>query len=206
MDMGLRQQQVNEAGLSGNFANTAQAQMFGQGLQANNQNYAQQTQASQYANQLRQQQIAEGLQQRGMGLNEMNALLSGQQVQNPQFQNFGQAGVAQTPDLLGAASSQYGGSLNSQSSSNAAFGDILGGLSSIYGMYQYSDARVKRNARRIGRHPRGFGIYRYQYIGERGTRVGVIAQEVKRYMPQAVRTRNGVLMVDYAQIGDLHYV
>jgi hypothetical protein len=135
----------------------------------------------------------------------MNALLSGQQVSNPQFQNFGQAGVAQTPDLLGAASAQYGGALNSQSSSNAARGDLLGGLGSIAAMY-FSDRRVKRNLRRIGTHPRGFGIYRYRYIGERAPRVGVIAQEVRRFMPEAVRVNSGVLMVDYSKLGELSHV
>jgi hypothetical protein len=203
MDMGLRQQQVGEIGQQGQFGNQAQAQMFGQGMTSNAQNFGQQMQSSQYANQLRQQQIAEAQQQRGMGLNEMNALLSGQQVQNPQFQNFGQAGAAQTPDLLGAASAQYGGALNQQSGKNAMFGDILGGIGSMAAMY-YSDARVKRDVRRIGRHPRGFGVYRYRYVGERGTRVGVMAQEVRRYMPEAVHNRGGVLMVDYSMIGGLN--
>jgi hypothetical protein len=204
MDLGLRQQQVNEAGTQGQFANTAQQQQYAQGMQGNSQNFNQQLQASNYQNQLRQQQIAEAMQQRGQGLNEMNALLQGQQVQTPQFGSFGQAAQAQTPDLLGAASSQYGAAQGQQSSKNAMFGDVLGGLGQLAGSYfGFSDRRVKTEFRRIGRHPKGFGIYRYRYIGERGTRVGVIAQEVRRRMPEAVRENSGVLMVDYARVGAL---
>ncbi len=70
-----------------------QAQNFQQALNANQQNYGQAMQGSQYANQLRQQQMAEMMQQRGYGLNEINALMSGQQVGMPSLPNFQQAGV-----------------------------------------------------------------------------------------------------------------
>jgi hypothetical protein len=255
MDLGLRQQQVNEAGMSGNFANTAQQQgyaqglqsgtannsaaqsqfgmnqqaaqqqlaaqqaafgfgttnqqlglqqqqqAFGQNLQANNQNFNQGMQQSNYQNQLRQQQIAEGLQQRGQGLNEMNALIGGQQVQNPNFSNFGQAAQAQTPDLLGAQSAQYAAAAGGQSSQNAAYGNILGGLGNMAAMY-FSDRRLKRIGKRVGTHPRGFGIYRLRYIGERTPRLGVIAQEVRRVAPELVKVQahTGLLMVNYAAL------
>lgn len=217
MDLGLRQQQVNETGQMGMFGNqaqqqgygqqqqslmnqlAAQQQQFGQGMQANNQNYQQQTQSANYQNQLRQQQIAEAMKQRTQGLDEMNALMNGQSVSNPQFQNFGQASQAQTPDLLGAAQSQYAAAQGAQSSKNAMFGDVLGGVASLASMY-FSDSRVKRDIRRIGTHPKGFGIYTYRYIGERGRRVGVIAQNVRRYVPHAVVSDGGVLKVNYAAL------
>lgn len=207
MDLSTRQQQVGELGQQGAFANQAQAQMFGQalqgygtGLQGQAQNFSQQMQMNNYQNQLRQQQIAEALQQRGMGLNEMNALLSGQQVSNPQFANFSNAGVSETPNLMGAAQNQYNAAQNQQSSRNAFLGNILGGASDLAGMY-FSDRRVKRDIRRIGTHARGFGLYEFRYIGERGRRVGVLAQEVRRVMPEAVASNCGVLMVDYSQLG-----
>lgn len=55
--------------------------------------------------QMRQAGIAEEAQRRGMTLNELNALLTGQQVSMPQMPGFSQAGVAQAPNLLGAAQS-----------------------------------------------------------------------------------------------------
>ena len=79
---------------------------FNQALQANNQNYNQAMQGSNYANQIRQQQMTEQMQQRGYGLNEINALLSGQQVGLPQMPNFQGAGSAGSPDLLGAGIAQ----------------------------------------------------------------------------------------------------
>lgn len=209
MDLSTRQQQANEATNQGNYANSAQAQMFGQGLQGaqqgmatNAQNYGQQMSSANYQNQLRQQQIAEALQQRGMGLNEINSLMSGQQVMNPTFQSFGQAGAAATPDLLGAATAQYGAAQNSQSSSNAFGGQLLGAASSMLGNY-FSDRRTKQILGLVRRDPRGFGIYRFRYIGERGERIGVIAQQVQRVMPQAVVNNSGVLMVNYSMLGGL---
>lgn len=128
MDLALRQQQVGELGTQGNFRNTALGQQFGFGLgqqqqafgqqqQAGAQNFNQQLQASQFQNQLRQQALTEQMQQRGFSLNEMNALLSGQQVQSPQFAGYGQAGMAQAPDYMGALQGTYGAQTDA---SNAA--------------------------------------------------------------------------------------
>lgn len=56
---------------------------------------------------LRQQEIAEYLQERGVPLNEINAIIHGQQVQQPQMPGFQSAGRAQPTDYLGAARSGY---------------------------------------------------------------------------------------------------
>jgi hypothetical protein len=53
--------------------------------------------------QLRQQKIAEEAQRRNMSLNEMNALMSGQQVQAPQMPGFQTATSSQPVDSMGAA-------------------------------------------------------------------------------------------------------
>ena len=77
---------------------------FQQALAANQQNFGQSMQGANYANQLRQQQIAEEMQRRGYGLNEINALLSGQQVGMPSMPSFMGAGQqAQTPWMQGQA-------------------------------------------------------------------------------------------------------
>jgi hypothetical protein len=59
-----------------------------------------------------QQSIADILQRRGQGINEMQALLGGEQVGMPQMPGYSQAGAAQSPDYLGAAQAGYGASLN----------------------------------------------------------------------------------------------
>ena len=73
---------------------------------SNNQNFNQAMQGSQYSNQIRQQQLTESMQQRGFSLNEINALLSGQQVNSPQMPNFAQAESATPAPLYQGAADQ----------------------------------------------------------------------------------------------------
>ncbi len=79
---------------------------FNQALSANQQNFGQAMQGSAYANQLRQQQLTEAMQRRGFSLNEINALLSGQQVGMPQMPNFSQAQAAQPAPIYQGAADQ----------------------------------------------------------------------------------------------------
>ena len=69
--------------------------------------------------------------QRGFSLNEMNALLSGQQVQSPQFAGYNQAGVAQAPDYLGAMSGQYGAQTDAANAKAAQGQQTMQGIASI---------------------------------------------------------------------------
>jgi hypothetical protein len=121
-----RQQGVGEVGQQGQFANQAAGQMFGQAMGANAQNYQQMMQGSQYANQIRQQQIAEAMQQRGQSLNEINALLSGQQVAMPQMPGFQGAQAAQAAPIYNAAVDQG----NFNAAQGQSFANLLGGLGS----------------------------------------------------------------------------
>ena len=63
-----------------------------------------------FTNNLRQQEIAEEMQRRGMSLNEINALITGQQVQTPQMPGFVTAQRADPAQLLQATQlqGQYG--------------------------------------------------------------------------------------------------
>lgn len=79
---------------------------FNQASQANQQNFGQAMQQANYANAIRQQQITEAMQKRGFSLNEINALLSGQQVQAPQMPNFSQAAAAQAAPVYQAGVAQ----------------------------------------------------------------------------------------------------
>jgi hypothetical protein len=136
--MGARQQGISEAMSQGNFNNQALGQA--QNLDINAMNAMNTAQGQQFAlnqsyanqqNTLRQQAIAEQAQRRGMSLNEMNALMSGQQVNMPNMPQFNQAGISQTPDLLGAAQSQYSAALDAANARNAGIGNALGGITSL---------------------------------------------------------------------------
>lgn len=83
-----------------------QQQAYGQEIGANAQNFGQMTQMADYQNKIRQQAIAEQAMQRGMSLNEMNALLTGQQVSTPQMPSFQNAQAAQPLQALAAAQAQ----------------------------------------------------------------------------------------------------
>jgi len=161
-------------------------------------------QASEQQNRLRQQAIAEQQLMRAMPLNEMNALLTGQQVGMPQMPGFQNAGRAETPDLLGAAQSQYQAALDAQNAKNAAFGNTMSGLFSLGSAalgnpFAFSDRRLKRNIKRVGTHSMGVGLYEYDIAGYRQR--GVIAQELEAVRPDLVRHHaSGYLTVNYGAL------
>lgn len=66
-------------------------------------------------------------------LNLINALRSGNQVVNPQFQQFYQQQVAPGPDLSGAAQQQYQANLGAANASSAAGSGLMSGLFGIGG-------------------------------------------------------------------------
>jgi len=91
---------------SGEFANKAAGQKFQQDLAANQQAYSQQMQAAQYADAQRKQALEEQVMARQMPLNELNALLAGQGVQQGTMPSFQQAGVAAGSPYMQAAQGQ----------------------------------------------------------------------------------------------------
>ena len=166
--------------------NQAQQQQFGQNLQYAN-----------MMNQLRQQAIAEQMQRRGMSLNEMNALLTGQQVGMPQMPRFNAAGVSETPQLLNAGQMGYQASLDAFNAQQQGLANTMGGLSNLASTaFMFSDRRLKRRIKRVGTHASGVGIYEYDVLGYRQR--GVIAQEVEAVRPDLVKRHpSGYLTVNY---------
>lgn len=195
--------------------------LFGMQMQTAQQGYNQNLGAAQFANQaigqqqglnqsaadaqnrLRQQAIAEQMQRRGMSLNEMNALLSGQQVNMPNMPSFNASGQSQTPDLLGALRSQYDAQLNATNAQNAGMNSLLGSAAQLgSAAFMFSDRRLKSNIKRVGTHPLGVGIYDFTMMGM--PQRGVIAQEVQAVRPDLVKKHaSGFLMVNYGEIGGL---
>jgi hypothetical protein len=186
MGMGSRQQAMSELG----FGNQATSQQYGLNRQfAGDQN------------QLRQAMIAEQAQRRGMSLNEMNALLTGQQVNMPQMPGFNQAQRSETPNILGATQMGYDAQLGAFNANQAGASNMMGGLFSmgsaaLSNPFMFSDRRLKSNIKRVGTHAIGVGIYEYTMMGM--PQRGVIAQEVEAVRPDLVkRHANGYLMVNY---------
>ena len=122
--MDRRNQQVGERGMVADFFNQSGNQAFNQSNVANQANFDQMMRSSQYANQIRQQQMTEAMQQRGFSLNEINALLSGQQVNAPQMPSFSTASAAQAAPIYTAAADQA--SISAASSPWNALAGIAG--------------------------------------------------------------------------------
>jgi len=156
----------------------------------------------QAALQRRQQAIQEYTTQRNAPLNEYSALTSGTQIQNPQFQSS-QSGNMQPVDYAGMVNNQYNanlGAYNSQvASNNSARGSFLGTLGSLGGAWIASDIRLKRNIKPVGERG-GHKLYEFSYIGSADRFIGVMAQDVEKYMPEAVRDV-GHKEVNYAMLG-----
>jgi hypothetical protein len=171
-------------------------QLFRQGIQGVDQ-------ANQIANQqntFRQGEIQEDAFRRSQSLNELNALLTGQQVNMPGFNTGinGTAGRAAAVDYSGAANSQFSAGMQKQQMANDAIGDIAGAAGS---MMMFSDARLKYDIRYTGDSLGGVPVVHYRYRGLPGLRVGVIAQDALRLRPETVALHpSGYLMVDYQEL------
>jgi hypothetical protein len=83
-------------------------------------------------------------------------------------------------------------------------GDILGTAAQLYGMYLLSDERLKENIEPIGISENGHNVYTWDWndkakeLGVNDPTTGVIAQEVMKYMPEAViKDANGYYKVNY---------
>jgi hypothetical protein len=186
--------------------NQAIGQNYGQGMssaQSQNaieaQRYNQALQGAQFGNTAQQQALAQAIQQRQMPLNEISALMSGSQIQNPQFQAYSGSNIATTPIFAGtqaqgqAAQNVYNQQVATQNANTAGLYSLG---SAAIGL---SDQRLKSNIKRIGTHKLGIGIYEYDIMGKHD--IGVMAQELMQVMPDAVHQHpSGYFMVDYGRL------
>lgn len=172
--------------------------------------FAQQQNIANYQNQLRQQQIAEAQQRQLQPLNNINALLTGQQVGMPQMPSFNANQAAQPANYLGAAQSlgnynMQNAQMQNASANSATSGAFQLGGAALGAAMMMSDKRLKTNVKKIMDikvNGKTLGWYRYQYLGSSCWYEGVMAQEVKKEIPEAVKRHNsGFDMVDYAQLG-----
>lgn len=188
--------QLNSA-LNQEFGNESAA--IAQNNNVLNQDFANQQSLFSLENAARNQALQEEFAFRNQPINEVTALLSGSQVQNPQFQNVPFA-PAPTTDFAGIQAEHDRAQLQAfqieQAQRQSAFGGILGGIGSIFG--GLSDRRTKDNIKKVGKTDDGQNIYSFTYKGDDTPRMGLMAQEVKKKKPEAVGELPGGLMyVDY---------
>lgn len=200
---GLAAQQMRNDALNANIANAMQAQAMRNAASA--QQFNQNLQGAQFANTASEQDLARALQLRNQPINEINALMEGSQIQNPQFQGYTGAGVNAAP-IYQAAQDQgnyamglYGQQMAARNANMAALGSIAGAGMGMIQPFKLSDIRLKSNIERVGTHPLGIGVYEYDIDGHRER--GVMAQEVLNVKPEAVLMGDdGFYMVNYGAL------
>ncbi len=205
------------------FENSAQAQQFGQNAQSAG--FGNATAQQGYQNRLtgagfnnsvdqqgvqndamrfglsntaRQNALQERFALRSNPINEITALMSGSQVQGPNFvnANTGQmagtnvAGIQQNYD--GAMQNRYNTQLNQ-------WNQVVGGIANMGANLMMSDKRTKTDIKKVGKTNDGQQIYSYRYKTGGPIQMGLMAQNVEKVKPDAVETVGGIKMVDYGK-------
>lgn len=148
----------------------------------------------------RAQASNEMLTERNQGLNEMMALLSGTQVQNPNYVN--------TPNTPVSGVDYAGLVAQSDAAKQQAYSDKMSGLFNLAGTVaggwarggfpMPSDRRVKQpDAHIIGKADNGLNVWAYKYVGSSQWQIGFMADEVKKVHPDAVVNVGGIDHVRY---------
>lgn len=198
----IRPQQDALMARSGSFGNSGvdstvnqqQKQLLGQLGDISTQMYG-----GQYnADQNRRFEAAQGLMGYG-GLQQMAA-------QNPldfQYQQF-QDAQNQPYKNLAAMGAPFGANMGSSSTTSQSKG-AMGNLQSLLGLgllggVLFSDKRLKTDIKKVGETDDGVNVYTYKYKGDDTTQMGVLAQEVKKKNPGAVKKIEGLLAVDYSKV------
>jgi len=170
---------------SAGFGNAAQMDQYNAGLSG------------------RAQQMQEAFALDNQPINKAMALASGTQVANPQFQAFNvnripttdNAGIIQNYDQQNFQRWQA-----EEQQNQRMMGGLMGLGGSALGMFRFSDERLKENVEKVGKLD-GHSLYRYNYKGDDNVELGVMAQEVEKKRPDAVKkTAGGVRMVDYGAL------
>jgi len=203
---------------SGTFANQAQKDAFTQEAsraQFNNaaqaQELARQNAQFNAQNTARGNYLTEQAALRNAPINEILALQSGSQVQQPNFVNTGSNQIANT-DVAGIINNRFSQELDIYKQQTSNVNNIIGGLFGLAGsgakagaqIATGSDRRMKKNIHRVGtvfaarKHdePKKLPIYSYEYKdgfedGGKARHIGPMAQDVEKINPSAVTERKG---------------
>lgn len=114
-------------------------------------------------------------------------------------------GAAQRANQLAAQSANA----QAQAANNAGIMGAIGGIGS--GLAQgigaaggaaafFSDKRLKTDIKKVGKTNDGLPVYTYKYKGDDKTQMGVMAQDVEKKNPSAVKTIDGFKAVNYSKV------
>lgn len=210
------QQYAQNAGQAG-FGNQVAAQAYGQNqgaAQFNNAASAQQDATNQsaanFGNMAQQQNFQNTAFAQNLPISQFATLMGNGSagVQQPSAYSGSSPGVSPT-DVLGAYGLNAQGQQNAYnakvSQTNATNQGTTSALTAaaMAAMYMFSERDLKRDIIKIADRPDGLGVYRFNYKSDPDgypVRFGVMADEVERVMPDAVKMIDGHKAVDYARI------
>ncbi|WP_338633886.1 tail fiber domain-containing protein [Afipia carboxidovorans] len=148
-----------------------------------------------------QQAFQQAITERNQPINEITALLSGSQVSNPTFGATPQTTIP-TTDTAGIINSNYAQQQQNYQTQLQQQNALMGGLFGLgaAGVYKFSDERLKDDVKKVGETDEGIGLYSYKYKGADQHELGLIAQDVEKKKPSAVKkTKSGFKAVDYSK-------
>jgi len=152
----------------------------------------------------RRQGIDEMLAERSVPLNEVMALISGQQVRHPDFMGIGNTNVGMTDTMMAqqqqqnALNAAYQAKVGTQNANTSGMYGLGSAAITAAAVAASSDRRLKREIRRIGTWMNGLPVYVWRYIWGGPLQIGFMADEVAQVHPEAVLTGpGGYAMVRY---------
>ena len=125
-------------------------------------------------------------------------MLSGSQVSQPQFVPTGGNQIANV-DYAGLVQDNYNAQLGQYNSKVGQQQQLLGGLFGLGASLIASDERVKTDIKKVGELDDGQNVYSYRYKAGGPTQIGLMAQEVEKRKPDAVKEVGGIKAVDYGK-------
>lgn len=129
----------------------------------------------------------------GLGALGAAAGISGSQLgaQSGAYTNAGQLGA-----------SMYNTQMQGWGAQSGQENEMLGTVASLAAMYFMSDKRLKTDVEKVGTREDGLGVYDYNYKWGGPRQRGLMAHEVKKKYPDAVKRFGKYDAVDYSKVGD----
>lgn len=151
----------------------------------------------------RGQAVNEILTERNQPINEISALMSGSQVQQPSFVGGTPQAQVAGVDYTGLVRDKYNADMAAYNAQMQGRNAMMGGMFSLaaapFQMFRFSDERVKENIEKVGKLDNGLNVYSYNYKGSDTPEIGLLAQEVRKKKPRAVKSFGGILAVHYGK-------
>ena len=199
-------QQTNDARLA-TIINAGQEQSRLAGLNQSQASFGNSALMDQYnaAMSGRTQQLQERQTLRNQPINEITALVSGSQVSQPNYVNA-QVSKIPTTDNAGIISNYDNQKMQAWQQNNAQTQSMYGGLMGLagnaLGAWRLSDETTKKDKKKVGKL-KGHTLYEYKYKDDPAGKkqIGVMAQEVEKKRPDAVKKgTDGKKRVNYGKL------